>query len=102
MHGIGIYTWADKKQYEGEYYKDKKDGYGRYSWPDGRIYKGYWKDGKQHGLGEQVVAVGGASTGVKNQVRFGQWIEGKRTQWFAVSKENDLVQQLDAIEEAIF
>jgi len=57
MHGIGIYTWNDLKQYEGEYVHDKKEGYGKYSWPDGRIYKGYWKDGKQHGLGELITMV---------------------------------------------
>jgi hypothetical protein len=46
MQGVGLYTWKDKKQYEGEYYADKKQGYGKYSWPDGRVYRGQWKEGK--------------------------------------------------------
>ena len=61
MHGIGLYTWKDSKQYEGEYVHDKTEGYGKYSWPDGRIYKGYWKDGKQHGLGELITKVGSSN-----------------------------------------
>ena len=59
MHGVGLYTWSDKKYYEGEYYQDKKHGYGKYSWPNGTVYRGYWKDGKQHGLGESSIASNG-------------------------------------------
>ena len=34
MDGIGIYTWADGRHYEGAYTDDKKHGYGVYTWPD--------------------------------------------------------------------
>ena len=46
MHGRGIFTWADGRKYEGEYYDDKKAGHGVFTWPDGRMYDGLWKNGK--------------------------------------------------------
>lgn len=45
-HGHGIYTWPDGRQYEGEYYNDKKHGFGIYTWADGRRYEGNWEHGK--------------------------------------------------------
>lgn len=51
MHGKGIFTWPDKKQYNGEYVDDKKEGYGEFYWPDKKSYKGYWKNGVQNGEG---------------------------------------------------
>jgi len=38
MEGVGIYTWADGRRYEGEYKDDKKHGFGIYSWADQREY----------------------------------------------------------------
>jgi hypothetical protein len=38
MEGMGVYTWADGRKYEGEYKDDKKHGYGLYEWVDGRHY----------------------------------------------------------------
>jgi len=46
MHGKGIFTWADKRKYEGEYFDDKKQGHGIFTWPDGRQYDGQWLNGK--------------------------------------------------------
>ena len=46
MHGRGLFTWADGRTYDGEYYDDKKQGYGVFTWPDGRRYEGYWLNGK--------------------------------------------------------
>lgn len=56
MHGEGLFTWPDGKQYEGNiqklnifqgsYVEDKKSGYGVFKWSDGRMYKGNWKNGK--------------------------------------------------------
>lgn len=46
MHGQGIFTWADGRMYQGEYYDDKKQGYGVFTWPDGRKYEGQWLNGK--------------------------------------------------------
>ncbi len=46
MHGTGIFSWPDGKNYSGSYINDKKEGYGEFTWPDGKIYRGNWKDGK--------------------------------------------------------
>lgn len=40
MHGRGLFTWADGRSYDGEYFEDKKQGYGVFNWPDGRRYEG--------------------------------------------------------------
>lgn len=36
MEGMGMYTWADGRRYEGEYKDDKKHGFGMYTWADNR------------------------------------------------------------------
>lgn len=72
MEGNGIYSWADGRQYEGEYRKDKKHGYGVYTWPDGRKYEGNWKNGKQDGEGKYFS---------KGKIKIGIWSDGKRTKW---------------------
>lgn len=46
MHGQGVFTWADGRKYEGDYYDDKKQGRGVFTWPDGRMYNGEWYNGK--------------------------------------------------------
>jgi hypothetical protein len=33
------------------YHDDKKEGRGVFTWPDKRKYDGQWKNGKQHGIG---------------------------------------------------
>ena len=35
--------------YEGEYLNDNKHGFGIYTWADGKQYIGEWYEGKQHG-----------------------------------------------------
>ena len=65
MHGYGVFTWADGRKYEGEYYDDKKQGHGIFHWPDGRQYDGYWMSGKQEGVGIYFNA--------KGEVRYGRW-----------------------------
>ena len=32
MHGKEKYVWPCKKEYEGEYKNDQKDGWGKFSW----------------------------------------------------------------------
>jgi hypothetical protein len=44
-------TWADGKQYIGDFEDDKKHGKGKFLWKDGREYDGGWLRGKQHGTG---------------------------------------------------
>ncbi len=83
MNGYGKYVWSDGKTYEGQYLNDTKEGFGVYSWPDGRTYCGFWKDGKQHGLAEWKASG-------SNQIRYGQWSEGKRLKWFNIDETRPL------------
>ena len=46
MHGFGIYTWANGREYRGEYFNNLKEGNGVYIWGDGRKYEGQWANGK--------------------------------------------------------
>jgi L1 cell adhesion molecule like protein len=46
MHGFGVYIYANKERYEGEFSDDKKEGFGVYNWNDGRKYEGWWHSGK--------------------------------------------------------
>lgn len=79
MDGVGVFTWADGRKYEGEYVEDKKEGHGIFTWPDQRRYDGQWKDGKQHGKGTYYNS--------KGEIKQGEWMAGKRTQWFTKNQE---------------
>lgn len=74
MEGVGVYTWADGRKYEGEYLDDKKHGYGFYTWADRRQYQGMWFKGKQHGVGMYQVP--------DSESKCGLWEDGKRIEWF--------------------
>ena len=53
MHGSGVYTWADKSRYVGEFQANEIQGSGEKTWKQGlRKYAGQWKDGLFHGKGE--------------------------------------------------
>ena len=49
MHGKGIFAWANRQRYEGEFKDGKKHGQGVYTWPDGAKYDGEWKEDNRHG-----------------------------------------------------
>ena len=51
-----------------------KEGIGKYTWSDGRVYLGFWKANKQSGLGRYT-------NQSENKVKYGIWVEGKRTEW---------------------
>ncbi len=36
----GKFLWVDKREYEGDYVADQKEGFGTFRWPDGRLYTG--------------------------------------------------------------
>ncbi len=38
MHGNGKYSWPDGREYQGEYYCNKKHGEGTFIWPNGSRY----------------------------------------------------------------
>ena len=61
--------------YEGEWAKDKFNGFGKEGLPNGNIYEGYFKNGLRHGEGlmEYTKQRGTVADG-KYQ---GEWVEGK-------------------------
>jgi len=73
MQGTGAFTYEDGRQYEGEYFADKKHGHGVFQWPNGRLFDGNWVNGKEEGAGILFNSVG--------EVRYGIWVNGKRTKW---------------------
>lgn len=54
--------------YEGQYYKDKKQGFGIFKWATGNIYRGQYKADEREGIGEMKWTDG--------SVYIGQWIAG--------------------------
>ena len=73
MHGNGVFTWPDGRQYKGQYVNDHKEGQGTFQWPNGRKYEGGWKLGKMDGQG--------IYTSEKGKIKVGLWKDGKRVQW---------------------
>lgn len=45
MHGYGIMSWPDGKQYMGQFVYGVKEGQGIHIWEDGKKYDGQWKNG---------------------------------------------------------
>ncbi len=62
------------------YFKDgKKEGFGIYFWPfPTKAYIGFWKNDKQHGVGKYINT---------SNYRYGLWINGERSKWFAFNNE---------------
>jgi len=50
MDGVGIFRWADGREYIGENSYNLRNGYGIYQFVDGRLSIGTWLNGKQTGL----------------------------------------------------
>ena len=48
---IGIESWIDGTNYEGQYKDGKKNGKGRFVWSDQSIYEGKLKDNMLEGYG---------------------------------------------------
>lgn len=70
MSGRGVYSWADGRMYDGEWYGNSMHGQGRFDWPDGRMYFGRFERDKKHGYGELTYPSG--------QVYLGHFENGKR------------------------
>jgi hypothetical protein len=47
MKGMGVYSWADGRKYEGEWKNGKQHGKGKYILLDGEERMGLWEDGKR-------------------------------------------------------
>ncbi len=43
--------YSDRSLFEGDWKKDKQDGFGRHIHLDGDVYEGQWKEDMAHGLG---------------------------------------------------
>ena len=86
MHGKGVFSWPDNRCYEGDYFKDKKQGLGTFTWPDGRVYNGQWGNGKQEGIGYYINTEGGK--------KYGRWIKGKRVNWLHKYEYLELKKQI--------
>jgi hypothetical protein len=53
-NGYGEFYWASGNVYKGTFEDDKRQGYGEMHWVDGYIYRGYWLDGVQNGIGFMI------------------------------------------------
>ena len=63
-HGPGKYTGKDSDCYDGEWKRDKMDGFGRYAYSiSGDVYEGQWREGKFHGKGRYTSADGSVHEG---------------------------------------
>lgn len=54
----GTFTFADGREYVGEFKDDLKHGQGAFTFPDGDQYVGEWKDDLKHGQGTYTFANG--------------------------------------------
>jgi hypothetical protein len=51
-NGYGVYKWANKNTYKGEWVDNQRHGTGDYKWSDGtKSYTGEWVRNNMHGKG---------------------------------------------------
>ena len=73
-HGFG--KWRKSKDrstniYEGQYYKDKKQGFGIFKWASGNVYIGQYKNDDREGIGKMIwtdgsMYIGQLGKGIQN------------------------------------
>ena len=51
-NSVGIYQFADGREYSGAFKNNQKHGYGNFVWPNGNRYTGNFRDDKMQGAGE--------------------------------------------------
>ena len=68
FNGYGIEQFSDGSSYFGQYKNNEKRGIGTYSWGNGCQYQGEWKNGRPNGLGIFI--------GSKNRYYEGEWKNG--------------------------
>ena len=67
--GFGIYKWASGNIYIGQYKSDEREGIGEMKWIDGSIYIGQWERGIQNGYGIMIFPDGTKKQGIfKNNI----------------------------------
>ena len=62
--GFGIFKWASGNMYIGQYKSDEREGIGEMRWTDGSIYVGQWERGIQHGYGRMIFPDGSVKEGL--------------------------------------
>ena len=108
-HGTGVYIWGcDGSNYNGEWYRDRKQGKGRLFWLDGASYDGYWKDDVRDGEGTFFYSNGDEYTGLwSNNVQHGKGEYRFADGEFQVVEEQmaisvtDLIEKLNTYEEKV-
>jgi len=61
--GFGIFKWATGNIYRGQYKTDEREGIGEMKWTDGSMYIGQWVSGIQHGYGKMYFPDGTVKEG---------------------------------------
>lgn len=62
--GFGIFKWASGNIYRGQYKEDEREGIGEMRWVDGSSYIGQWERGIQHGYGRMKFLDGSMKEGL--------------------------------------
>ncbi|TNV73190.1 hypothetical protein FGO68_gene10970 [Halteria grandinella] len=75
MTGTGNWQNEDGQTYQGQWQRNKRNGYGKNTWPNGGSYQGEYKDNNRHGQGIYKWANGNSYEGeYKDNNRHGQGI----------------------------
>lgn len=62
--GFGVFKWASGNLYVGQYEADEREGIGKMCWTDGSVYIGQWERGIQNGYGVMRFPDGTAKKGL--------------------------------------
>eukprot|EP00826_Nyctotherus_ovalis_P001288 TRINITY_DN10190_c0_g1_i5.p1 TRINITY_DN10190_c0_g1~~TRINITY_DN10190_c0_g1_i5.p1 ORF type:complete len:254 (-),score=40.61 TRINITY_DN10190_c0_g1_i5:16-777(-) len=76
--GFGIFKWASGNIYRGQYKEDEREGIGEMRWVDGSSYIGQWERGIQHGYGRMKFPDGSVKEGLfENNIYKGPATKGE-------------------------
>eukprot|EP00826_Nyctotherus_ovalis_P046735 TRINITY_DN5316_c0_g2_i1.p1 TRINITY_DN5316_c0_g2~~TRINITY_DN5316_c0_g2_i1.p1 ORF type:complete len:310 (+),score=47.77 TRINITY_DN5316_c0_g2_i1:435-1364(+) len=62
--GFGVFKWASGNLYIGQYEADEREGIGKMCWTDGSVYIGQWERGIQNGYGVMTFPDGTVKQGL--------------------------------------
>ena len=83
FNGYGIVMFSDGSSYFGQYKNNEKWGLGTYSWENGCQYQGEWKNGRPNGLGifidsKDKYYEGEWKNGMMNGIGLFKWGDGRK------------------------
>ena len=83
FNGYGIEMFSDGSSYFGQYKNNEKWGLGTYSWENGCQYQGEWKNGRPNGLGifidsKDKYYEGEWKNGMMNGIGLFKWGDGRK------------------------